>query len=64
MNKTLAPPKHTKPPQNTTTSRVLKLTFKGIEPVDRATWKRIEAAARVPRMVRRYPELIEAPDTD
>ena len=43
-------------------STVIRLSLKGVQPIDAQTWAQIEAAAREPRKGRRYPEILEAPD--
>lgn len=42
--------------------RVLKSAVKRLPVVDAKTWAKIEAAARVSRKGRQYPEIVEAPD--
>jgi len=42
--------------------RLFTSAHKGIPVVTKEMWAQIEAAARIPRKGRRYPEIVEAPD--
>jgi hypothetical protein len=50
------------PHQQAAPGRVFKFSFKGIPPVTPEMWAKMEAAARIPRKGRRYPEIVEVPD--
>jgi hypothetical protein len=42
--------------------RVFKFPYKNVPIVDAEMWEQMEAAARIPRKGRHYPEIVEAPD--
>ena len=64
MSKDHATRKATQAPHNAPAAggRVVKSSIKRLPVVTKEMWAQIEAAARIPRKGRHYPEIVEGPD--